>query len=1018
MAINLGDINFGLGADTNRLQNAIRDVRAFGREVNQAARSQADGARQQEAALRRQEQALISAYNRTVQLNDAIRQSGANNGLIQTTTNTYNRLVRELGDGRVSALQFQRSMEDFNTSTTRVNRALNAHRDAVRQTAAAERDAEQQARAYEQAIIRQERALTQAQLAVQRLTAQQQRAGAPSTIATRATTALSGLQGAIGGSPLMNPVAQQRALQQFQQQMALARNEMSAFVRSGEGMSRIQSLLQQMSAAAVLLAGPLSGIATRLSVIAGVTEHFNLATAGFITGVAGATYAMYKLSAATIEVAKRLQQVQQTLFAVFADKTIADTQLKYLMDLANRAGVEFQSLAKQYGQIEAAAKGTNLEGERTRKIFEAIVFAGAKLGLSTQDVEGTLRAIQQIMSKGSIQLEEMQGQLGDRLPAAVKILADALGVTELKLRAMTKAGELGRSKLVEFAETLVKRYNIDTSQNIDTIVAAENRLSNARVLALDVLDKNLGISTAYVRILNAMRDGVLWVADNMGSLFKVLGAVGGAIVGMAMPTLVTALWSAGQATIAFTGAMIGLNAAMLANPAGALAGVLARLALVVGGAGLGMLSMEQLLGDQKRSYLDTLPAVDQYIKSQESLKSSVRSTTNEYIKMAEAQGNLQLDRLVALTKEIQEVSSKGGDVSGLQKQFDTINAKYLGTVKQLTSLRDILKRQTDEENRDRKDPLKDLTTRQQVAIKNANDTIRELQQQYDLLYKAPAQKDYLKTQLDINKAVENFRDTLTRTLGDSPQGKGQIDGLVTRYAAALKKVKEGELDLTRHTSYFQAIEGVFSRGLDDALGKFVDNIAEGKKAFEDFGNVSQAILKDLLKSFLQLAAINPLKNALFGTNYTVLGGNAGIGGWVGNLIGGLGFAGGGIMTSAGPLPIRKYAGGGIARSPQMSIFAENSVPEAYVPVPSGKIPVELRSQGGSSSGGVEVHIHDYVGVSAQTQKTTNKSGQPRLDILLKRVSVQAAADDIASGGPFSALLERQYGLDRTKGMGR
>ncbi|WP_292529504.1 phage tail length tape measure family protein [Methylocystis sp.] len=55
------------------------------------------------------------------------------------------------------------------------------------------------------------------------------------------------------------------------------------------------------------------------------------------------------------------------------------------------------------------------------------------------------------------------------------------------------------------------------------------------------------------------------------------------------------------------------------------------------------------------------------------------------------------------------------------------------------------------------------------------------------------------------------------------------------------------------------------------------------------------------------------------------------------------FADGGIMTSAGPLPLRRYAGGGIADSPQLAMFGEGRSPEAYVPLPDGRsIPVAMR----------------------------------------------------------------------------
>lgn len=130
---------------------------------------------------------------------------------------------------------------------------------------------------------------------------------------------------------------------------------------------------------------------------------------------------------------------------------------------------------------------------------------------------------------------------------------------------------------------------------------------------------------------------------------------------------------------------------------------------------------------------------------------------------------------------------------------------------------------------------------------------------------------------------------------------------------------------------------------------------------------------DLVNVLLQDAA-----RAAWRQNFApaVTSGMNGLGGWIGNLFGSGGqssaeiahaatladtawFADGGIMTSRGSVPLRTYSGGGIANSPQAAIFAEGDVPEAYVPVPSGRIPVELRGQfGGGTAGVMQVLVYD------------------------------------------------------------
>ena len=75
------------------------------------------------------------------------------------------------------------------------------------------------------------------------------------------------------------------------------------------------------------------------------------------------------------------------------------------------------------------------------------------------------------------------------------------------------------------------------------------------------------------------------------------------------------------------------------------------------------------------------------------------------------------------------------------------------------------------------------------------------------------------------------------------------------------------------------------------------------------------------------------------------------------------FAMGGVMTSRGPLPLKRYAGGGIANSPQLAMFGEGSTPEAYVPLPDGRsIPVKMK--GGGDVGNIVVNV-DATGSSVE-----------------------------------------------------
>jgi hypothetical protein len=158
MAINLGEINFGLGPDTRRLEAARQLVLRFGQDVNRAARMQSEGARATETAMRRQEAALVSALNKTLQLTDALRRAGGSERSINSITNAYNKFAKEMTSGVRSALQFQRSQEEMNTALSRVTRSLKDEQKALsdldKQLKAAERSAVMAFNSQERAATR------------------------------------------------------------------------------------------------------------------------------------------------------------------------------------------------------------------------------------------------------------------------------------------------------------------------------------------------------------------------------------------------------------------------------------------------------------------------------------------------------------------------------------------------------------------------------------------------------------------------------------------------------------------------------------------------------------------------------------------------------------------------------------------------------------------------------------------------------------------------------------------------
>jgi hypothetical protein len=160
-----------------------------------------------------------------------------------------------------------------------------------------------------------------------------------------------------------------------------------------------------------------------------------------------------------------------------------------------------------------------------------------------------------------------------------------------------------------------------------------------------------------------------------------------------------------------------------------------------------------------------------------------------------------------------------------------------------------------------------------------------------------------------------------------------------------------------------------AQNMQDAMANFfIDPTQKGMKSIaQSFGEMVQKMIAQ--------AAAAQLGKLLFGD----MDKTGNLGGWLGKIFGasstssassaldfssifdtGL-FANGGIMTSAGRLPLNTYAGGGVANRPQLALFGEGRTPEAYVPLPDGRrIPVAM--QGGNS--GMNITQNITVGANA------------------------------------------------------
>jgi len=152
----------------------------------------------------------------------------------------------------------------------------------------------------------------------------------------------------------------------------------------------------------------------------------------------------------------------------------------FLRAKSEELGLVFLDQIGLYSKLTAAARGTGLQGKQVREVWLGLAEAATVLGFNQDQMSGAARALEQIMSKGKVQAEELRGQLGERLPGAFQIAARAMGVTTQQLNKMLDNGELLSDEFIpRFAAQLRKEFGADLPAAMKSPQAELNRLQNA-----------------------------------------------------------------------------------------------------------------------------------------------------------------------------------------------------------------------------------------------------------------------------------------------------------------------------------------------------------------------------------------------------------------------------------------------------------------------------------------------------------------------------------------------------------
>jgi tape measure domain-containing protein len=285
---------------------------------------------------------------------------------------------------------------------------------------------------------------------------------------------------------------------------------------------------------------------------------------------------------------------------------------------------------------------------------------------------------------------------------------------------------------------------------------------------------------------------------------------------------------------------------------------------------------------------------------------------------------------------------------------------------------------------------------------SANDALSEMNRSIDANQKAMAeQRDEIIKQDDayntlhdkLQKANEDLNVSIIND--DKKRAKAQVDleherTIEVIRSMDLEEARRQELMDLEQRNYELTTKGLGqSKNMAKELGltftsAFEDAIAGGKK----LSTVLKSLLQDVLKLVTRQLITNPLMNVISGALGDLIpsfmgsagGGYTPLPDFVPAYAGATPNANGNIMTSSGAMPLNTYSTGGIATQPQLAVFGEGRMNEAYVPLPDGRsIPVSMKGGGGAN---VEIVINNNSNSTATASESTDSRGKRRIEVTI------------------------------------
>ena len=203
-----------------------------------------------------------------------------------------------------------------------------------------------------------------------------------------------------------------------------------------------------------------------------------------VAGALGIGMSFNRLGNSLLETATKLSVAQNTLKNVSKGIGEYGESLEWLRKISNKYGQDMITLTNSFAKFRAAASSSKLSLQEMRDVYEALTRASGAYHLSADQTNDVMLAVTQMLSKGKVASEELRRQLGNSLPGAFNLMAQAAYnagvITENTTAALEEAMKKGKVMADDVLPSFAKVLN-DVTENadFDSLQTSINRMKNS-----------------------------------------------------------------------------------------------------------------------------------------------------------------------------------------------------------------------------------------------------------------------------------------------------------------------------------------------------------------------------------------------------------------------------------------------------------------------------------------------------------------------------------------------------------